>query len=107
LVQRGKLVKFYGRELGKELFEEKKAVYYTLPRTVFNLKFREQLETSNNIAHRIVLTLLQQQPISEEDLLNDPELTVTEVKAGILYLLSRGFIIKEIKGNTSLYRLRD
>lgn len=106
LVQKKKLQKFYGRELGFTRFEEKKAVYYTLPRTLYDTNFLEWLSKENRAAHMIGVTLLQQQPLTEQTLLQSNNLSEFEIKSGLLYLLNRGLIIRETKDNMFQYRIR-
>ena len=52
------------------------------------------------------MTLLQQQPLPEKDLLSSDKLTEKEIKLGVHYLLSRGFIIKEVKHKNFYYEIR-
>ena len=106
LVQKNKFLKYYGRELGLEKFEEKKAVYYSLFRTLYNHETMSELENKNKSAYMIALTLLQQQPLSENDLLSSEKLTEKEIRIGVKYLVSRGFIIEEIKNKIIYYRIR-
>jgi len=106
LVKMKKLHKFYGRELGRTKFKEKKAVYYGLFRTLYNRSYLEELEKKNDLAYRIAVTLLQQQPLSEEELFKNGSFSKSEIKDGINYLYSRGFIIQEMKEGVIQYRIR-
>ncbi|OLS26674.1 MAG: hypothetical protein HeimC3_07760 [Candidatus Heimdallarchaeota archaeon LC_3] len=106
LVEKNKFLKYYGRGLGREKFEEKKAVYYSLFRTLYDHKTVAELEKKNKSAYMIALTLLQQQPITENDLIKTDKLTEKEIKQGLYYLVSRGFISKETKNKAILYRIR-
>ena len=106
LVKMKKLQKFYGRELGKKKFKEKKAVYYTLFRTLYNRKILEELEKKNDFAYRIAVTLLQQQPLSEKELLENSSISKTEIEEGFNYLLGRGLIIQEVNKDVTQYRIR-
>jgi hypothetical protein len=106
LVKRKKLAKFYGRELGFERFEEKKAVFYTIPRTLYDQKFRARLEKWNKPAFNIAITLLQQQPLSEQMLNETGNLPSKELKEGINFLLNRGLITKDKKEETIHFGIR-
>ena len=106
LVQKQKFLKYYGRELGHKKFEEKKAVYYSLFRTLYNRETVSELENKNKSAYMVTLTLLQQQPLSENDLFSSNKLTEKEIRQGVNYLMSRGFIIKEIKNKTIYFIIR-
>lgn len=106
LVQKNIFSKYYGRELGLEKFEEKKAVYYSIFRTLYNHETMSKLEKRNKSAHMIALTLLQQQPQTENNLLASEKLSEKEIRQGLKYLLSRGFIIKEIKHKKIYYAIR-
>lgn len=106
LVKMKKLLKFYGRELGKKKFKEKKAVYYSLYRTLYNRKFLEELEAKNDLAYRIAISLLQQQPLSKQELEENSSITKEEINDGFNYLLGRGLIIQEVKQGIAQYRIR-
>ena len=106
LVKMKKLHKFYGREIGREVFKEKKAVYYSLFRTLYNRSYLEELEKKNDLAYRIAVTLLQQQPLSEQELLENSSISKTEIKKGFKFLLERGLIIYESKKGVAQYRIR-
>ena len=107
LVKMKKLFKFYGRELGRKSTKEKKAVYYNLFRTLYNRSYLEELETKNDLAYRIAVTLLQQQPLSEQELLENSSIAKTEIKNGFNYLLGRGLITSEVKEDVVQYRIRE
>ncbi|MHA1991534.1 MAG: hypothetical protein ACW981_20500 [Candidatus Hodarchaeales archaeon] len=106
LVEKNKFLKYYGRGLGREKFEEKKAVYYSLFRTLYDHNTVTELEKKNKSAHMIALTLLQQQPLAENELIKSGKLPEKEIKQGLNYLISRGFISKETKNKMILYRIR-
>ena len=106
LVQKKKLLKFYGRELDFAQFKEKKAVYYSLPRTLYNPDYLDKLEKENQEAHMISMTLLQEQPLSENKLVQNSKLTKKEIHRGLKYLLNRGLITKETKDNTVQFRIK-
>ena len=106
LVKMKKLHKFYGRELGRIMFKEKKAVYYGLFRTLYHRSYLEELEKKNDIAYRIAVTLLQQQPLSEQELFKDSSISRSEIKNGFRYLLDRGLILLDMKEDVAQYRIR-
>ncbi|MHA1979055.1 MAG: hypothetical protein ACW98I_19275 [Candidatus Hodarchaeales archaeon] len=106
LVKKQMLLKFYGRELGLTRFEEKKAVYYSLPRSLYDPKFMEHLKNENKAAHMIGITLLQQQPLSKNLLLTSDKLPVLDIEHALQYLLNRGLIVQETKKNITQYRIR-
>lgn len=107
LVQRNKFLKYYGRELGFEKFEEKKAVYYSSFRTLYNHEIVSDLEKKNKSAYMIALTLLQQQPLTKNDFLASNKLVEKELNDGLIYLLNRGFIEKEKTNKKIYYRIRN
>ena len=106
LVKMKKLQKFYGRELGRKQFKEKKAVYYGIFRTLYDLSYLEELEKRNEFAHRIARTLQQQQPLSEKKLFENSSISKTEIQNGFNYLLARGLIIREKSKDLVQYRIR-
>jgi predicted transcriptional regulator len=106
LVKMKKLNKFYGRELGRIESKEKKAVFYGLFRTLYNRTYLEELEKKNDIAYRIAVSLLQEQPLSEKELVGNSSITKTEIEEGFNYLLNRGLIIQEVKQEVAQYRIR-
>ena len=106
LVQKKMIIKYYGRELGKDRFEEKKAVFYSIFNTLYNRTFLEELENNNKSAYLIAVTLLQHQPLTETELLETSKSDELEIRSGIKYLLNRGLIIKELKNNVIQYRIR-
>jgi len=106
LVKKGRILKYFGRELGKDRFEEKKAVFYSPVRSLYNPKFINQLESDDKVAYSISLTLLQDQPISEQELLGTGKLTESVLKEGLVFLLSRGLIIQETTADIIYYRIR-
>ncbi len=106
LVKRQLLLKFYGRELGLTRFEDKKAVFYSLPRSLYDPKYVETMRNNNEAAHMVSLTLLQQQPLSRAILLKSDKLPTQEIDLALQYLLNRGLIVQEIKRNDIQYRIR-
>ena len=106
LVEKKKVQKYYGRDLGIKKAKEKKAVYYSLFKTLYNRSYLEGLEQKNEIAYRIAQTLLQKQPISKQELLKDSQTSLEEIEKGLTYLIRRGLIIQEGNENLVQYRIR-
>ncbi|MHA2053229.1 MAG: hypothetical protein ACXABI_05995 [Candidatus Hodarchaeales archaeon] len=106
LVQKNLIMKFYGRELGLTRFEEKKAVYYSLPHSIYDPNYIEQLKNENEAAYMVCMTLLQQQPLSKDILLRSDKIVAEDIERALQYLLNRGLIVQEIKNKTTQYRIR-
>jgi hypothetical protein len=105
LVERKKALKFYGRDLE---FEDKKAVFYGPPRSLYDQKVIQKLQKENELAYRIALTLLQK-PRKVQDLLellDTKNYSEPEAMAGLSYLLNRGLIIRRIINKEVQYRIR-
>ncbi|MHA1972271.1 MAG: hypothetical protein ACTSW1_04720 [Candidatus Hodarchaeales archaeon] len=106
LVSLRKIVKFYGRELGCSRFKDKKAVYYSSFKTIYDEKFMKSLENQNKMAHSIAMTLLQHQPLTTQMVIESKKFSESEIEDGFKYLLARGLIQEKIKDNETYYYIR-